>query len=74
MLYLIPMSILAYKHRNYIGYYLLKTYSYFEIQYNRWYKSIYINPDYTFFINGKLIQSQDEITKNEFTNDTFFEI
>jgi hypothetical protein len=74
MLYLIPMSILAYKNRNNIGYYILKTYSYLEIQYNRWYKSIYIDPDYKFFINGQLIQNQEELTKNEFTKDTLFEI
>lgn len=74
MFYLIPMSILAYNHRNNIGYYILKTYSYLEIQYNRWYKSVYYNPEYKFFINGKQIDTPDELSKNEITPDTRFEI
>ena len=63
MFYLIPISILAYKHRTSIGYYLMRTASYMEIVYNRWYNMYYLNPDYKLFINGKQIIDKNEILK-----------
>ena len=61
MLYLIPISLLAYKYRTYLGYYLMRTYSYLEIYYNRWYNKYYFNPDYKLFINGKQITDSNDI-------------
>jgi len=60
MYYIIPISILTYKYRNYCGYYLLKGYSYLEILYNKWYNLSCINPDYKLFINGNLINNINE--------------
>jgi hypothetical protein len=64
MFYLIPISILAYKHRASIGYYLIRTVSYMEILYNRWYNMCYLHPDYKLFINGKQIIDKNEIQSN----------
>lgn len=61
MLYLIPISLLAYKYRTHVGYYLMRTYSYLEIYYNRWYNRYYFNPDYKLFINGKQISDSNDI-------------
>ncbi len=61
MFYLIPISILAYKYRTNIGYYLMKSYSYMEIVYYRWYNKYYMNPDYKLFINGKQIYEKGDI-------------
>jgi hypothetical protein len=68
MFYLIPISILAYKHRASIGYYLLRTVSYMEILYNRWYNMCYLHPDYKLFINGKQINDKNEIQPNNSEN------
>ena len=68
MFYLIPISILAYKHRASIGYYLLRTVSYMEILYNRWYNMCYLHPDYKLFINGKQINDKNEIQANNSEN------
>lgn len=64
MFYLIPISILAYKHRSSIGYYLMRSASYMEIIYNRWYNMYYLNPDYKLFINGKQLIDKTEILKH----------
>ena len=61
MFYLIPITILAYKYRLNIGYYLMKSYSYFEIQYYRWYNKYYMNPGYKLFINGEQIYDKGDI-------------
>jgi hypothetical protein len=78
MFYLIPITILAYKHRMNIGYYLMKSYSYLEIVYNRWYNKYYLNPDYKLYVNGNIISNMEDIhryTKNEIDNkDLLFEI
>jgi hypothetical protein len=61
MFYLIPITILAYKYRLNIGYYLMKSYSYLEIQYYRWYNKYYLNPGYKLFINGEQIYDKGDI-------------
>jgi len=61
MFYLIPISVLAYKYRLNIGYYFMKTYSYFEILYNRWYNRFYFNPEYKLWVDGKLVKNPKEI-------------
>ena len=63
MLYLIPISLLAYKYRTQVGYYLMRTYSYLEIYYNRWHNYYYLNPDYKLFINGKLVTDSSDIKR-----------
>ena len=74
MYYIIPISILTYKYRKYCGYYLLKTYSYFEILYNKWYNFSYINPNYKLYLNGNLIINIKEDV-DKFSNDNnIFEI
>ena len=77
MFYLIPISILAYQNRASIGYYLIRTVSYMEIIYNRWYNMCYLNPDYKLFINGKQIIDKNEIQSNnssESANELIYEI
>jgi hypothetical protein len=77
MFYLIPISILAYNHRASIGYYLIRTFSYMEIIYNRWYNMCYLHPDYKLFINGKQIIDKNEIQSNnssENVNELIYEI
>jgi hypothetical protein len=74
MFYLIPISILAYKHRMNIGYYFLKSYSYLDILYNRWYNKYYLNPAYKLFINGTQICNDGDIhrySRSEIGNDNF---
>ncbi len=72
MYYIIPISILTYKYRNYCGYYLLKTYSYFEIIYNKWYNFSYINPNYKLFLNGNLIlDTKEDINKYSNENNNY---
>jgi hypothetical protein len=61
MFYLIPITILAYKYRMNIGYYALKSYSYLEILYYRWYNKFYMNPDYKLFINGNQVCNDKDI-------------
>lgn len=61
MFYLIPITILAYKQRLNICYYLMKSYSYLEIQYYRWYNKYYMNPSYKLFINGEQIYDKGDI-------------
>jgi len=61
MFYLIPISILTYKYRMNIGYYFMKSYSYLEIQYNRWYNNYYLNPNYKLYINGALVNDNKDI-------------
>ena len=61
MFYLIPITILAYKYRMNIGYYFMKSYSYLEILYNRWYNKYYLSSDYKLFINGQQISNDEDI-------------
>lgn len=61
MFYLIPISILAYKYRIHIGYYFMKSYSYLEIHYNRWYNNYYLNPNYKLYINGTQVCNDSDI-------------
>ena len=75
MYYIIPISILTYKYRNYCGYYLLKGYSYLEIIYNKWYNFSYINPSYKLFLNGNLIVDiKNDIGKYSIDDNNIYEI
>lgn len=59
--FLIPISIVAYKYRTNLGYYIMRSYSYLEILYEQCYKHFNVYTDHKLYVNGELVSNESEI-------------
>ena len=76
MYYLLPAVFCIYYFRYNLAEFTLRTISKIQISYEKWLKLKYPQPSYTIYLNGKLINKNDEITAlaNDISKQNIFEI
>jgi hypothetical protein len=76
MYYLFPILFCIYYFRYNLAEFTLRTISRIEISYEKWLNVKYPPPSYTIYLNGKLINTNDDITilNNRSSNQNIFEI